>query len=134
MFGNVTPAASTFTFFANGSEVLVGKTFAGKHNLNAPERIVEKKQGGGIGGSIVRDIIVVSTLEIGGSTFEKVRGAIDPQPTAGDVNVGTSVLRNFVLVIDSRNTRFGLAAESKNTQLLIRHRQQPAQELLAREA
>lgn len=84
----------------NGSEVLVGKTFAGKHNLNGPERIVEKKQGGGIGGSVVRDIMVMSSLEIGGVEFKDVRGAIDPQPTAGDVNVGTSVLRNFVLVID----------------------------------
>jgi hypothetical protein len=84
----------------NGSEVLIGKAFAVEHNLNGPERIVEKKQGGGIGGSIVRDIIVMPTLEIAGIKFENVRGAIDPQPTAGAVNVGTSVLRSFVLVID----------------------------------
>lgn len=84
----------------NGSEVLVGKTFASKHNLNAPERIVEKKRGGGVGGSVLRDIMVITTLEIAGVEFENVRGAIDPQPTAGDVNVGTNILRNFVLVID----------------------------------
>jgi predicted aspartyl protease len=84
----------------NGSEVLVGKAFAEKHKLNQPGRIVEKKQGGGIGGSVVRDIIVMSSLEVGGVTFKDVRGAIDPQPTAGEMNIGTSVLRSFVLVID----------------------------------
>jgi predicted aspartyl protease len=84
----------------NGSEVLVGKAFAEQHNLNQPGRIVEKKQGGGIGGSVVRDIIVISSLEVGGVTFKDVRGAIDPQPTAGEMNVGTSLLRSFVLVID----------------------------------
>lgn len=44
--------------------------------------------------------VVISSLEIGGTQFENVRGAIDPQSTAGDINVGTDLLRNFVLVID----------------------------------
>lgn len=84
----------------NGSEPLVGKGFAEKHGLDQPGRIIERKQGGGIGGSIERDIILMSSLEVGGVKFENVRGAIDPQPTAGEMNIGTSVLRRFVLVID----------------------------------
>ena len=84
----------------NGSEVLVGKAFADQHGLTKPERIVERKQGGGIGGRVVRDIVELSSLEVGAVKFEKLRGAIDPQPTAGAVNIGTSVLRRFVLVID----------------------------------
>jgi hypothetical protein len=84
----------------NGSEVLIGKSFAEQHGLSKPERIVEHKEGGGIGGAVTRDIIVLSTIDVGGVKFEKVRGAIDPQPTAGAVNVGNSVLDHFVLTID----------------------------------
>ena len=32
--------------------------------------------------------------------FENVRAAIDAGDSAGEVNIGTSVLRRFVLVID----------------------------------
>ena len=84
----------------NGNEVLIGKAFAQKHGLLEPERIVERKVGGGIGGMVTREIIVLSSLEIAGVKFQNVRAAIDPQPTAGDVNVGTSILRRFVMVID----------------------------------
>jgi len=84
----------------NGSDVLVGKAFAGQHGLDRAERIVDRKQGGGIGGRIMRDIVVLTSLEVGGVELKEVRGAIDPQPTAGAMNIGTSVLKSFVLVID----------------------------------
>jgi Aspartyl protease len=84
----------------NGSEVLIGKAFAEKNGLLKPGRVVEHKEGGGIGGAVTRDIVVLSSLEVGGVKFENVRAAIDPQPTAGEVNIGTSILRKFVLVID----------------------------------
>jgi hypothetical protein len=84
----------------NGSEVLIGRKFAEKIGLLAPGRVVEKKTGGGIGGVLERDIVVLKSITIAGVPFENVRAAIDPQPTAGDVNVGTSILRHFVLVID----------------------------------
>jgi predicted aspartyl protease len=84
----------------NGSEVLIGRKFAEKIGLLAPGRVVEKKTGGGIGGTLERDIVVLKSITIAGVPFENVRAAIDPQPTAGDVNVGTSILRHFVLVID----------------------------------
>lgn len=84
----------------NGSEVLIGRAFAEAHGLLAPGRVVERKTGGGIGGMVDRDIVVLKSLEIAGFRFEDVRAAIDPQPTAGEVNVGTSILRRFVLVID----------------------------------
>ena len=84
----------------NGSEVLIGRAFAEAHGLLAPGRVVERKTGGGIGGMVDRDIVVLKSLEIAGVRFENVRAAIDPQPTAGEVNVGTSILRRFILVID----------------------------------
>lgn len=84
----------------NGSDVLVGRAFAQAHGLLAPARIIGRKTGGGIGGSVERELVTLSSLEIAGVTFKDVAAAIDPQPTAGPVNVGTSILRHFVLVID----------------------------------
>lgn len=84
----------------NGSDVLVGREFARAHGLLAPGRITGRKSGGGIGGKVDREQVTLSTLEIAGVTFKDVPASIDPQPTAGPVNVGTSILRHFVLVID----------------------------------
>ena len=84
----------------NGSDVLIGKAFAEKHGLLKPERIIDHEAGGGIGGAVVRDIIMLSSLEVAGEKFENVRAAIDPQDSAGEVNIGTSILQRFVLVID----------------------------------
>ena len=84
----------------NGTEVLVGKAYAGKIGLLAPGRIVARSEGGGIGGKRSRDIVVLKTLEVGGRTFENVRAAIDDTPSAADVNVGTSILRNFLITTD----------------------------------
>lgn len=84
----------------NGNEILIGRNFAEKIGLLEPGRIVGKKMGGGSGGTLERDIVVLKNITIAGVPFENVRAAIDPQPTAGDVNVGTSILRHFVLVID----------------------------------
>ena len=84
----------------NGSDVLIGKAFAEKHGLLKPERIIEHKAGGGIGGAVVRDIVMLSSLEVAGEKYENVRAAIDPQDSAGEVNIGTSILQRFVLVID----------------------------------
>ena len=92
----------------NGSEVLIGKIFADSHALSQPQRIIERKSGGGIGGAINRDVILLSRLEIGGRTFENVRAAIDPLDTAGEVNVGVDILRNFVLVTDFAQHRVWL--------------------------
>jgi hypothetical protein len=84
----------------NGSEVLIGKTFAEQHGLLDPGRVVERKFGGGIGGTVVRDIIVLESLEVAGVKFENVRAAIDATDGAGEINIGTSILRRFVLTVD----------------------------------
>lgn len=84
----------------NGSDVLVGRDFARANGLLAPGRVTGRKTGGGIGGAVDRDLVTLTSLEIAGVKFENVVGAIDPQPTAGPINVGTSILRRFELVID----------------------------------
>jgi predicted aspartyl protease len=84
----------------NGSEVLVGKAYAEQTGLLAPERIVGRSDGGGIGGRVSRDIVILKSLTVGSRTFENVRAAIDPTGTAGDLNVGTSILRHFLITTD----------------------------------
>lgn len=87
----------------NGSQVLIGAAFAEKHGLLKPGRVVERKQGGGVGGTLVRDVVVLSSLEVAGVKFENVRAAIDREDSASEVNLDTGILRRFVLVLDYSN-------------------------------
>ena len=84
----------------NGSEVLVGRAYAESIGLTAPGRIVERGKGGGIGGAVERDIVILSSLTVGGRTFRNVRAAIDPSGNAADLNLGVSVLRHFIITTD----------------------------------
>jgi predicted aspartyl protease len=84
----------------NGSEVLVGKAYAERIGLLTPDRIVGRSDGGGIGGKVSRDIVMLKSLTVAGRTFENVRAAIDATGTAGDLNVGTSILRHFLITTD----------------------------------
>jgi predicted aspartyl protease len=84
----------------NGSEVLIGADYAARAGLLEPGRVVAQKPGGGIGGEVLRDIVVLDTLEVAGKTFTDVEAAIDRTPSAADANVGIDILRNFALTID----------------------------------
>ena len=84
----------------NGSEVLIGRAYAERIGLTAPERIVERRQGGGLGGARERDIVLLRRLSVGGREFSRVRAAIDPSETASDLNLGTSILRHFIITTD----------------------------------
>lgn len=84
----------------NGSEVLVGRAYAERIGLAAPDRVIGRKSGGGIGGTIDRDVVVLKTLRIGRVIFDNVVATIDPTPNAADLNIGTRILRHFRLTID----------------------------------
>jgi predicted aspartyl protease len=84
----------------NGTEVLVGRAYAERIGLTAPGRIVARSEGGGLGGARTRDIVILRTFIIAGRTFTNVRAAIDPGATASDLNIGTSILRHFMLTTD----------------------------------
>jgi predicted aspartyl protease len=84
----------------NGSEVLVGRAFAERTGLTAPGRIVERRSGGGLGGAREREIVVLRNLRVAGREFRDVPAAIDPGETASDLNIGTSILRHFVITTD----------------------------------
>ena len=87
----------------NGSEVLVGRAYAERIGLTAPERIVERRSGGGLGGALDRDIVSLRNLSLAGREFRDVPAAIDPGETASDLNLGTSILRHFVITTDFAN-------------------------------
>lgn len=84
----------------NGSEVMVGRAYAERIGLTAPGRIVERGEGGGLGGARPRDIVILRQLTVAGRTFTNVRAAIDPGETASDLNIGTSILRHFIIITD----------------------------------
>ncbi len=84
----------------NGTEVLVGRAYADRIGLLTPGRIVERNEGGGLGGARTRDIVVLRSLSVAGRTFTNVRAAIDPGATASDLNIGSSILRHFILTTD----------------------------------
>jgi predicted aspartyl protease len=83
----------------NGSMVLVGGAYARRIGLTGA-RIVAHEEGGGLGGARRRDIVVLRSLTLAGRTFRNVRAAIDPGETASDLNVGTSILRHFLITTD----------------------------------
>lgn len=93
----------------NGSEVLIGRQAADRLGIGAPGRVIERKKGGGIGGSIDRDIVMLSSITIAGKTFTDVRAAIDEQDSPSDVNIGVNILRHFVIVTDFPGHKLWLA-------------------------
>ena len=84
----------------NGSEVLVGRVYAERIGLTAPDRIVERRTGGGLGGALTRDIVRLRNLSLAGREFSDVPAAIDPGESASDLNLGTSILRHFIITTD----------------------------------
>jgi predicted aspartyl protease len=86
--------------FGNGSEVMIGRALADRIGASAPERIVGRQAGGGIGGQTERQLVSLSRLVVAGREFRDVPAAIDESSTAADLNIGTSILRDFVATTD----------------------------------
>jgi len=89
----------------NGSDVMISRDLVKKLHL----RILGRRAGGGIGGSIQRDYVRLGTLEIAGRKFRNVTANIDDQPNHNDMNVGTSVLKNFLITTDFKDRAVWLA-------------------------
>jgi hypothetical protein len=89
----------------NGSEVMVSRAFAAKAGL----KVTGKKAGGGIGGELMRDTTVIPILTVAGVTFKDVPASIDDQSNAGDLNIGTSILRHYLITTDFKQRAVWLA-------------------------
>ena len=84
----------------NGSGVIVGRAYAERMGLAAPERIVGRRSGGGIGGAVERDRIVLRSLVVAGREFREIPADIDANADAAEHNIGTSILRHFIVTPD----------------------------------
>lgn len=80
----------------NGSDVMISRDLAKKLKL----KFVGKKSGGGIGGAIERDLVRLPVLEVAGRRFRNVTAAIDDQPSHNDLNIGTAILKHFLITAD----------------------------------
>jgi hypothetical protein len=93
----------------NGSDVLISRAFANRLHLN----VIAKKSGGGVGGAVDRDVVRLETLELAGRQFHNVTAAIDDQPSHNDLNVGTAILKNFLITIDFKQRAVWLQPVAK---------------------
>lgn len=89
-------AAQAELDLGNGSDVMISRSLATKLKL----KTVGKKAGGGIGGEVKRDIVRIDSLEVAGKRFPNVVAAIDDQPSAGEMNIGTAILKHFLITTD----------------------------------
>lgn len=80
----------------NGSEPMISRGFARRLGLKAGGR----KAGGGIGGEIQRDVVMIDRLDLAGKSFRNVTATVDDQPNANAMNIGTSILRHFLITSD----------------------------------
>lgn len=80
----------------NGSKVMISKALATKLGL----KVVGRETGGGIGGELVRDLVRIDRLGIAGRTYRNVEAGVDALDNAGDVNIGTSILKDFIVTTD----------------------------------
>jgi hypothetical protein len=96
------PVRATFDL-GNGSRILIAAGLAARMGLLTDGRRVASDQGGGLGGEITRQFIVLRSLEVAGRSFADVSASIDPQSSASDVNIGVAILRHFWITTDFSN-------------------------------
>jgi predicted aspartyl protease len=95
----VGPLQATFDL-GNGSQVMVGSALAARLHLLTDGRKITAERGGGLGGAMSRQVIELRALEVGQQVYTDVPATIDQKPSASDVNIGISMLRNFLITTD----------------------------------
>lgn len=98
--------------FGNGTGVMIGKELASHMGFKS----VAKMKGGGIGGEIERDVVLLPELTLAGRTFNNVEASVDETSSRAELNVGTPILKNFVVTADfkGRAAWFEPLQEPKN--------------------
>lgn len=89
----------------NGSDPMISRAMVDRLGL----KVTGKKAGGGIGGEIQRDVVTIPMLEVAGRHFHGLTAAVDDQSSANDMNIGTSVLRDFLITTDFKQRAVWLA-------------------------
>jgi predicted aspartyl protease len=89
-------AAQAEVDLGNGSEVTISRALARSLKL----KTIGTKRGGGIGGEVSRDLVRLNSLEVAGARFRNLTAAIDDQDSANDLNIGTGILKHFLITSD----------------------------------
>ena len=84
----------------NGGQVLISSRLAQQLHVLSDGRGATTRPGGGLGGEVVRQIVTLHSLELAGRSFHDVQAAIDAKSGASDLNVGVSILHNFLITSD----------------------------------
>jgi predicted aspartyl protease len=82
--------------FGNGTGVMISKELAAEMGLKP----VGKMKGGGFGGEIERDVVILPKLTLAGRTFRNVQAGVDETSSRAPLNVGTPILKNFIVTAD----------------------------------
>jgi hypothetical protein len=82
--------------FGNGTGVMIGKELAETMKL----KVVGKMKGGGIGGEVERDVLILPDLTLAGHKFRRLRASIDATSSRAEINVGTPILKHFIVTAD----------------------------------
>lgn len=93
----------------NGSEPMISRAQVTKLGL----KVTGQKAGGGVGGEIQRDLVIIPRLTLAGRTFTDVPATVDDQPSTNDMNIGTSILQNFLVTTDFNHRAVWLQLLSK---------------------
>ena len=98
--------------FGNGTGVMIGKELASQLGLTP----VARMKGGGIGGEIERDVVLIPLLTLAGRQFRNVQASVDATSSRAELNVGTPILKSFVVTADfkGRAAWFEPVEESRN--------------------
>ena len=102
------PAQAEFDL-GNGSEVAISRAFATTLGL----KVIGTSAGGGIGGAIRRDLVRLPVLVVAGRAFWGTIAAIDDQPSANDLNIGTAILRHFMITADFHDRAVWLSSRGR---------------------
>jgi predicted aspartyl protease len=84
----------------NGSQVLLSSALAARMKLLSDGRAIGVAAGGGLGGALQRQTLILSSLEVAGQRFTAVPAAIDVHDSATDVNIGMAILKDFLITAD----------------------------------
>ncbi|MDV3258561.1 MAG: retropepsin-like domain-containing protein [Sphingomonas sp.] len=82
--------------YGNGNRVLVGRELSTSLGLKA----IGKARGGGIGGEVERDVVILPELVLAGQAFRDLEAEVDETSSRAELNIGTAILRHFVVTLD----------------------------------
>ncbi len=97
----------------NGNEPLISRAFAARIGALTDGRTIGRDNGGGIGGEAARERFILKSMTIGQRLFVDIPVIVDAGENASDLNLGTSVLRHFVVTTDFGNHRLWLQPKHK---------------------